>query len=857
MKLLRRIFFGLLLLVMLLVVGGGVFFWDLTRGMLPQHSGELRLSGLTDRVEILRDPEGIPHIYASSLHDLYFAQGYTQAQDRWWQMEFFRHTGSGTLQELTGKTDSLMGTDIFIRQIGWRRAAERELAALDEEVIAILESFAAGVNAYISNRAPGDLAMEYGVLGLTGVNISIEPWTPVDTLVWAKVMQWDLSGDADGEEFRQSVIDAVGLDLWADYAQPFPYGEHPTIVQPEDLALPADASARLPSPALANAPVTPAPLVAAGNLSLDTGFILGKGSGIGSNNWVVGGDLTASGRPLLANDPHLGVQMPSIWYEVGLHCAPVTDACPMDVVGFALSPTPGVIIGHNGRIAWGVTNVGPDTQDLYRIQVNPANELQYRWNDEWRDFIIHEEVINFGDGEPALTLRVRETHLGPVINDNPIDEETGNVLGFNNEDPVVMRWTALEGGTLFRAVIGINGAQNWDEFREALRYWDSPSQNFVYADVEGNIGYQTPGMIPIRAEGENGNLPTDCAEDACGWQGFIPYESLPTIYNPERGYIATANQAVVPLEFYAALAQAEGGDAEQYVLGRDWDIGYRGARIVEMLEASSAHTLESFAAIHADNKLLFAETFAPFLTDLSIEDTDIAEMRQWMLEWDYQLDRESGRAAFWMIFIEHLTEAAFNDQLALGEQSAAGSPDELYALSVLVNEADNGWWDDVGTADLMESRDTILLRALTEATAAARQELGEDRESWQWGALHTTTFVSNPLGLSGIDLIEGMVNRGPIATNGGRPAVNATTWNFRSDTPFAVNSAPSMRMIVDVGAFDNSLTINPTGQSGHPFSPQYDSMIERWRDVEYHPMLWTREQVEGAAAATLVLLPGD
>jgi penicillin G amidase len=852
MRRLRMILLAILTLLILALLVGAAFAWDLTRGMLPQHSGELRLSGLDDRVEIIRDANGIPHIYASTPHDLFFAQGYTHAQDRWWQMEFFRHTGNGTLQELTGKTDSLMGTDVFIRTVGWRRAAERELANYDPDVLAIIQAFSDGVNAYILNRAPGDLALEYGVLGLTGVNIPVEAWTPADTLVWAKVMQWDLGGDSDGERYRDAVINAVGMNLWQDYAQPFAATGFPTIVQPEDYAA---ASAFVGTRRAASAPATQGDvIVGAGGVPLDTAFAFGAGDGIGSNNWVVSGNLTASGRPLLANDPHLGVQMPSIWYEIGLHCTPVTDACPYDVQGYAFSPAPAVIIGHNANIAWGVTNVGPDTQDLYRIEVNPADELQYRWNGEWVDFTIYEETLNFGDGEAPITLRVRETVVGPIINDNQIDNETGEILGFNNDNPLALRWTSLDGGTLFESVEAINRAANWDDFRAALRLWDSPSQNFIYADIEGNIGYQMPSNIPIRAVGETGNLPTICAEDACAWQGYIPFDLLPSVYNPERGYIATANQPVVPDDYYDLIAAELGGEAEQYLFGRDFDIGYRGARIVEMLEATNAHTPQTFAAIQGDNKLIVAESFAPYLRDLAIDEGDLAALRDWMLEWDYQLDMDSSRAALWMLFFERLTDNTLNDELAGADEAANGTADELFALEVMATDVDNVWWDDVSSTDVVEDRDVILLRALTEAASAAREQLGADREAWRWGALHTTTFVSNPLGASGIDLIEGIVNRGPVATSGGRTSPNATGWGF-AVRGFGVGSAPSMRMILDVGAFENSLSINPTGQSGHPFSSHYDNMIDDWRNIGYHGIAWTREGVGAAGVATLVLLP--
>ncbi|MDX2136789.1 MAG: penicillin acylase family protein [Chloroflexota bacterium] len=867
MKMLGRILLLLLILVLLVVIGGTFFILDITRGPLPQHSGEITVAGLRDRVEIIRDGTGIPHIYASNLHDLFFAQGYTQAQDRWWQMEFGRRAGKGQIQQLTGRSASVMGTDIFIRTVGWRRAAERELNSYDPAVMQHLQSFADGVNAYIMNRAPDDLAMEYSVLGLTGVEIPIDAWTPLDTLVWAKLMQDDLGGNYGYEILREQLIGAIGEDLFNDWFNPWPFGEFPTIAREEDLpamGVSGTAAGGVDVVMGAGAKVFDASLPegegagvrVAGNLTLGEGFFFGSASsGVGSNNWVVSGSRTASGRPLIANDPHLTIRMPSIWYEIGLHCQPVSADCPLNVQGFTFAPNPAVVVGHNERIAWAVTNVGPDTQDLYRLEINPENELQYRWNGEWRDMTVYDEEIRFGDGELPVTIQVRETHFGPVINDNQIDEATGDILGFNNEDPLAMRWTSLEGSTLFESVLGLNSAQNWDEFREALRLWDSPAQNFVYADLDGNIGYQMPGSIPIRAPGESGLVPSDCAEDACMWQGYLPFDILPTVYNPERGYIATANQAVIPLEYYAMVADELGGEPEQYIISHEWDIGYRGARISEMIEASDQHTLETMAAIHGDNQMIAAEVIASSLQALPVEDAALAEMRDWMLEWDYQLHMGSPRALLWMLWFERLTDNTFNDQLAMGDYLSSGAPYELFALTQLVNEADNLWWDDVDTAGVTETRDEVMLRSLSEAVAQAQEQFGTNRDAWRWGTLHTLEIVSNPLGLSGIDLIENIVNRGPIETSGGHVAVNATNWNFGA-RGFRVRGAPSMRMILDVGAFDNSQGINATGQSGHPFSAQYADQVEPWRNLEYHALPFTREAVEAAAAARLTLRPG-
>jgi penicillin amidase len=546
--------------------------------------------------------------------------------------------------------------------------------------------------------------------------------------------------------------------------------------------------------------------------------------------------------------------MPSIWYQIGLHCQPASGESGLDVTGYTFALMPGVVIGHNNSIAWGVTNVGPDVFDLYRIRVNPANPLQYEWNGDWRDMTVHKETISFGDGAEPITMQVRETHLGPIINDNQVDEETGEVLGFNNEDPVALRWTALDPSTLFQAIFDINKATNWEEFRSGLQYWDVPSQNFVYADVKGNIGYQTPGRIPIRVQNHSGLVPVPGWTDEFEWQGFTPYDSLPSICNPERGYIVTANQALVPPEYYDWLAE-ELGEGPNYVISQEWNYGYRAQRIVEMLEDKAPHTIASFQAIQGDNKLISAEELMPYLAELQFDETELAQARDWLLEWDCQCNMDSAPAALYAQFWASLADNLYNDEL--GEEiQAEGDDRDMWATFLLMQEPNNAWWDDITTNDAVETRDDILVRSFSEGYINTVAALGKNRNDWMWGDLHTATFVSNPLGLSGIGPIENMVNRGPFATGGSTDTVNSTSWDASSGS-FALTWLPSMRMIVDLGDLTRSITVHTTGQSVHPYSEHYDDMIDPWRNIEYYPMLWTQEQVEAAAVSRLILQPSD
>lgn len=853
MKAVKIIIVVVVLLLVIVPALAYMLLYDITRGPLPQHAGSLTVRGLTEEVEVLRDEWGIPHIYATNMHDLMFAQGYTQAQDRWWQMEFFRHLAGGAIEELTGKDNELLATDIFLRTLGWRDVAELETRAYDAETMTRLQAFSDGVNAYIMNRKPGDLALEYSVLRLVGIDIEVEPWTPVDTLAFAKVMAWDLGPGVSGEQARATLYDLIGKEMTDEWMTlPWPYDERPTIVQPEDLPI-EDATAGGGRGDTASVTDLETLLVASGLPKISLCF--GSGRGIGSNNWVVDGSMTESGMPLLANDPHLGVQMPSIWYQIGLHCHPDAGSSEptLDVAGFAFSASPGVIVGHNSYIAWGVTNVGPDVLDLYQIRVNPDDPLQYEWNGEWRDMTVREETVHFGDGEEPVSFQVRQTHLGPIINDNQVDEETGEMGGFNNEDALAIHWTALEPCTISQAVLGVDQASNWAEFRDALEYWDVPSQNFVYADVEGNIGYQTPGRIPVRAAEHSGLVPVPGWTDEYEWQGFIPYDSLPRIFNPERGYIVTANQALVPLEYYDWLEE-ELGEGFNYVISREWDYGHRAERIVELLQDSAEHTVATFQAIQGDSKLLSAEELLPYLADVELGNATLDEACDWVLEWDFQCGMDSPRAALYAEFWASLVANLFSDELG-DEIDVHGHDMDMEAAALLMEEPDNAWWDDVETDDTVEMRDDILARSFEEGYNNTVAALGADRTVWSWGDLHTVTFASNPLGASGVGLIENMVNRGPFAVNGSSAAVNNTVWSVAAED-FTVLALPSMRMIVDLSDLTQSVTVHTTGQSGHPYSSHYDDMIDYWRTIQYCPMLWSLAQVECAAVDTLVLHPG-
>ncbi|MGI9529636.1 MAG: penicillin acylase family protein, partial [Acidimicrobiia bacterium] len=527
----------LFVVVIVVVVFVALFMRASVRRAFPQTEGTIQIDGLSSDVEVIRDSMGVPHIYADSVDDLFLAQGYVHAQDRFYQMDFWRHISYGRLSEMFGSSQS--DTDQFLRTMGWGDLAEDQYHQESADVQQILDQYADGVNAYLATESPSDLSFEYTVLEVLNHNYTPEAWTPAQSLAWGKVMSWDLGGNLGNEIGRAMALGTLPPDRVQQLYPPYPGDRHPYIIPtPAEEALAEEAALMLPPDALRELAGASTGVRALANL---TG---GPGDGIGSNSWAVSGEHTPTGSPMLMNDPHLSIQMPSIWYQVGLHCRAVTPECPYDVAGFSFAGVPGVIIGHNADIAWGFTNTGPDVQDLYVEKINPDNPLQYEYKGEWLDMEVTEDVIRVAGGDD-IPLEIRSTIHGPIISDVYEPLEDFDQSGSEKPSPyaLTLRWTALdEVPSIASPILGINSASNFDEFREAALLFSVPAQNLLYADTEGNIGYQMPGNIPIRSQGD-GTVPVPGWTGEYEWTGFVPYDELPFSYNPNSGYIVTANNA--------------------------------------------------------------------------------------------------------------------------------------------------------------------------------------------------------------------------------------------------------------------------------------------------------------------------
>ncbi|RMD50495.1 MAG: penicillin acylase family protein [Candidatus Thermofonsia bacterium] len=780
-------------LLLLLLLAGLYLYIGVIRAALPQLDGEMAVDGLETAVTVYRDSSGIPHIVAENDHDLFFAQGFVHAQDRLWAMESARRAAHGRLSEVIG--DRGLNNDRFMRILGMTQSAEADWESLDAETQAALQAYADGVNAFLA-QAGGRLPLEFKVLG-----IEPEPWTPVDSLVFGKLVAWGLSSNYQDELIVSQLADVAPweqvLAVLPDYPGPdvIPDANQTADIAPTAVSLLAFSAKWQQVVPLAKPDQ-------------------------GSNTWVAGGSHTASGAPLLANDPHQGLSMPSLWYEVGLH----TSDGRYDVVGGSLPGLPGIEIGHNGRIAWGVTNARPDVQDLFIETLNEAG-TQYQFQGEWHDLTLREEVIQVKGGDP-ITLQVRSTHHGPLVSDAAED----------GDQHLALRWTGLdEGRPLAQAILSLNRAQNWDEFRAALALWQLPGMNFVYADVDGNIGYQMSGAVPVRANNDFfGLLPVSGADGEHEWTGFVPFDEMPSALNAQGDFFASANNRPVGADY-------------PYFLSHYFQPPYRVALISDFLRNGRNLTTDDIASLQANWYSDINLQVAQAIANEAAPDSENAQAAQQLLaEWDGRMTPDSpaaavSEAALWELLRLILTPK-LGAEAAESYLSLAGYP--YMFLQNQLDDPASEWWQG--------RRAELLGTALETAVTDLSQQMGSDPTQWTWGTIHAMTFA-HPLG--SIGPLAPIFNRGPFATGGNWNTVNSGA--YYPDNRYAMALGPAYRIISDPADWDNGRSILPTGQSGQPFSPFYDDQIAPWLAVEYHSLPFTLPAIQSAAQYTLRLNPAS
>ena len=766
-----------------ILLGIGIWFYGILS--LPRTEGITEIRGISSPVKIIRDAAGIPHIFASTDPDAFFALGYVHAQDRLWQMEMHRRIGAGRLSEIFG--EKTLKTDQFLRTLGVYRAASKAWEYLNPRVQRMFEAYVQGINRWLQQGHV--LPPEFKLLGFIP-----DSWKPIDSLVWAKMMSWDLGGDYGKELLRAQLIQALGEERAA------------SILPENQTGGSGSLGSWIPS-----AEDLESMLAFEDHLHQELGF---RGAGVGSNNWVVSGEYTESGFPMLANDPHLATRMPSIWYFAEL------KGESFHWFGSTLPPLPGFAMGHNEHIAWGLTNLGPDVQDLFLERIHPQNPNQYLADGHWVDMKIVEEEIRVKGFEEPISWAARSTRHGPLISDVQ-----------NTLSTVALRWTSLDDrDTTVEAFFDVAYSKNWDEFNHALRKFVAPSQNFVYADREGNIGYISPGKIPIRKKG-NGMLPVPGWDSSYDWKGWIPFEELPRGFNPEKGFFATANQKVV-------------GSDYPYLIANSWEPPYRAKRLNHLLEEAidlGGISLEQMKHIQIDQISLQALEVLPYLRLL--EGRNESEHKALMLlkEWTGELSRDSRAAVVYEVWLHHFERKLFRDDLRdpLFERMN-GRFHPLLVKNVLeMPEQGRIWCDDVRSSP-QESCKELMLEALGEALEFLKNELGENENDWTWGQLHQTQYPHNPF--SQVPYLKFLFHRS-IENGGDKYTLNVAS--HKATNPFAQTHHPSLRMLLDLKNWNRQRVILGTGQSGHLLSSHFDDLMKPHRDGQYLDVSFGNPEMEG------------
>ena len=758
----------------LLGLTGTGFYWRWSRAALPTVDGTLVLRGLQAPVTVRRDAHGIPHLRASSLADAVRAQGYVTAQDRLWQMDVMRRAALGELADAFG--EGALRADREMRTLGLNRAARDAETLLPPDVRAAIESYAGGVNAFI--EAQGDaLPLEFRLL-----RYRPRPWTAVDTLAVGKLLARDLAGGWEQEAYRALFADRLPPEV-QDVLYPTRF--------PQDHIL----FGRDSQPAAATA---------------------AEETSRGSNNWVISGAHTATGKPLLANDPHLGLSVPSIWTAVHL------QAPDLDVGGVTLPGTPGVILGRNRHIAWGCTNVHDDSADLYREEFDPTRPDHYRVGDGWEKARVIEEPILVREGTLSSARRT-VIHRVTVTRRGPLIEAYGRQWA--------LRWTGIDRVQELTAFFLVDRARDWDSFRGALSAFPGPSQNFVYADVDGHVGWISAGRLPIRASGDGARPYAGAAADS-DWRGFVPFDELPFVLDPPDGRIVTANNRLVGTDY-------------PYVVTKGGVAPYRAHAILSALQAREAWTADEFARVQAERLSIPHRDLARVLVEAASRhaaDAAWQDVSRELSGWDGRLEANSRPAALAFTAFRALGERVLLPRVK-GTPQAERLARRIAPMHRLLTERPAAWLP-AGDADW----DATLLAAWQEAQKRLTERLGPDRNGWRYGAINRMA-VGHPL--SGAVPALGRLLNPPVLEIGGGPV----SPNVLQLTPSGAVEGPSMRLIADLADIDNTRLTNFMGQSGHPASPHYGDQLDPWMRVEPLRLPFSEDAIARVTRHTLTLTP--
>jgi len=804
---LAKVSIGIGCTLLIVAVAGFFFLHHLVTKSFSLTGGSITIAGLHGDVDVYRDPYGVPHIDAQDEHDLMMAVGYVHAQDRLWQMDLMRRAGEGRLAEVMG--DSAVALDRLFRTIDLRGVAEKIKEHLHPESRRILEDYAAGVNAFIATQR-GSLPIEFDML-----NYAPEPWRIEHSILMARLMAWELN-----------------LAWWTDLT----YGEIAAKVPIEKLqeifpTFPDSVPVTVPSSVMKRALVEAEGMLDAGEKYRNF-FGLGPLSA-GSNGWVVDSSKSISGKPILANDPHLGMPAPSRWYEMHV-TTPGWNAAGVSIPGVPL-----LVIGRNTHLAWGLTNAMIDDADFYIEKPDSAKPGYYVFKNSSLPFEEREETIYIGSRD-SIIMTVRSTRHGPIIND--VHPGTKEFHRESKHDPLIaMQWTGFEVSDEIDAFYRMNRAVNHSEFESALREYTVPGQSVVYADQEGNIAYWTAGRIPIRGK-QNAMLPLPGWTGDAEWQGFVPFDELPKLFNPPDGIIACANQKIADRSF-------------PYYISTLWEPPSRIQRIRQLLTSADKFSAGDFKQFQQD----VYSTYARDVTGEILHSYDGAQQTdqpvstaiEYLRNWDFRFTESDIATTIFNGFFVRFLHNTFEDEMGPDVFSRFVFFGAIpYRVSSQLLAADSSLWFDDGRTPVRETKNDIIKKSLSEAVTELQATLGTNTKTWQWGALHTVTF-NHPFGKR--KPLDRVFNIGPFAIGGGGTSINKS--EFRFMTPYAVAVGPSMRQVVDLADSLSSSLIITSGQSGQPLHKHYDDQTPLWLNGGYLNVTLDWSEIRKAKWDHLVLKP--
>lgn len=796
----------LLLLAAALAATATVAIYFVARSSLPDLTGEFRTDRpLATPVNVLRDRYAVPHIRAANREDAAFGLGFVHAQDRLWQMEINRRIAAGRLAEIFG--DAAIKTDKFLRTLGVRRKAVAAFEYLQPETRAYLQAYADGVNAFLASRA-GALPPEFLVFQLEP-----EPWVPADSLGWLKMMAWDLGGNWGTELARFGLIQRLSNKQIEEFFPPYPGDAPVALADLGDLYGGLAAATGLERALLA----FPAP----------------PPEGIGSNNWVVDGKRTVTGSPLLANDPHLGLTSPAIWYFAHL-ASPYGEA-----IGATLPGVPGIVLGHNGRIAWGFTNTGPDTQDLYLERIDSADPSRYETPDGTTPFVTRQEIIKVR-GAADVVLTVRETRHGPVISD--IHEPSQRLL--DDRHVLAFAWTALrDEDTTADSLFGLETISDWSGFVDNFRRYVTPQQNIVYADRSGNIGFLAPGLVPVRKPQNDlkGLAPAPGWDARYDWAGFIPFEELPRAYNPASGMVVTANHKIVP-------------DSYPHFITSEWADPYRAKRIEQLIRDRAVHSVESFKQIQGDSLSLMAAELLPLMLAAPVKtspvNSELPATRATLAAWDGTMTANRAEPLIFQAWYRELTRLILADELGEAFEPLWRFRPTLIKNVLTNTDGQSRWCANVATGSPTPCAE-LVAEALDRALSDLKARFGADMGRWRWGEAHQTKASHRPF--SNVPVLRRLFEVN-VPTPGDAFTVNVGRNDLgHHEQPFANRHAASLRAVYDLADLNRSQFMHSTGQSGHPLSQFYGNFALPWASVQYIPMSLRPADIEAGAIGRLQL----